>query len=315
MAGQVSALPDARSPAVDAAITAWTTLTGVVDSCLSASIVSDSEKSIVIRLDSRADGPGAIIAKRCARAVVLREAYLYQHLLPAAGVVAPRFFGVGRDTQRSLAWLFIGDAPGVQYDMSQPKHAALAAHWLASLHASLRDGHAGAALRLPPHDAAIYLAHLRQSRGALQQRVSTTRAESEDWAILRRGIDICDQLESCWPQIIDLSRILPATLVHGDLAPENVRIAGEDVHVFDWEKAGWGTPVVDIARIDLGAYSTRACALWSISAADVARAASCGAIFRTLSHRWAAKPVRDVALYRRRLLREMRIAGLTGDHP
>ena len=80
--------------------------------------------------------------------------------------------------------------------------------------------------------------------------------------------------------------------------------------VFDWEKAGWGTPAVDIARADFDTYCDRAHVLWQIPAADIERAARCGAVMRTLSHRWAEKPVGVVDGFRHRLAREMRAAGL-----
>jgi hypothetical protein len=312
MARHGFALPDATLPAVEAAIASWRALGPGRTAVSSASVVAESAKSLVVRLCTDIADGGPIIAKCAAREVVLREAYLYECLLPAAGIAAPRFVGIGSDRESSLAWLFIDDVGGVGYDPSSPAHAQLVAWWLASVHASLCDGQADAALRLPPHGADMHLARLRQSRVALRQRISRATANSEEFAVLRHGIAVCDQLERRWPQIVALSRILPETLVHGDLAPENVRISEGQVYAFDWEKAGWGTPVVDLARVDLETYTTHAHELWGVSPADVEQAARCGAIFRTLSHKWATKPLRNVALYLRRLNHEMRDAGIAG---
>jgi aminoglycoside phosphotransferase (APT) family kinase protein len=57
-------------------------------------------------------------------------------------------------------------------------------------------------------------------------------------------------IEARWGSIEEICRDSPSTLVHGDLAPKNLRFRMKDGKVsvlpFDWEIAGWGVPAVDL---------------------------------------------------------------------
>jgi hypothetical protein len=52
---------------------------------------------------------------------------------------------------------------------------------------------------------------------------------------------------------------MPRTLVHGDFVGKNCRVRNSsnrdpELVVFDWEKAGWGVPAVDLATNAFGVY-------------------------------------------------------------
>jgi hypothetical protein len=63
-----------------------------------------------------------------------------------------------------------------------------------------------------------------------------------------------DLLESRWNDVEQFCEALPRTLVHGDLSRSNLRIRPDrsaiELVAFDWEKAGWGVPLPDLARLD-----------------------------------------------------------------
>jgi aminoglycoside phosphotransferase (APT) family kinase protein len=290
------------------AIAAWNEIAPARTSARGGVLVH-SEKSIVVRLECDGTAERGIIAKRAAHAAVATEAHVYG-LLSSSGILSPDCLGVGRDADPAIAWLFTAEVAGTAYDPAHKDHAVLAARWLASLHATFRADRFMD--QLPRHDASVYLRRLREARASLRQRLAACLDDGEASDVLEQSIDLCDALEGRWQHIAGMSGVLPDAVVHGDIAPENVRIAGDAVYVFDWEKAGFGTPAVDISRIDLHGY----CASMPqgrVNAAEVERAARCGAIFRTLSHDWSAKSIRKLDLYRRRLSREVRAAGLMGD--
>jgi thiamine kinase-like enzyme len=61
--------------------------------------------------------------------------------------------------------------------------------------------------------------------------------------------------------VVDRLARLPATLVHGELYASNVLLAGERVCVVDWELAGIGPGVLDVAALTAGLADDDAAAL------------------------------------------------------
>ena len=52
---------------------------------------------------------------------------------------------------------------------------------------------------------------------------------------------------------------------------------------FDWETAGWGPPLADLASIDLDAYGEEACGLWGGHRTELERLSCIGQLFRLLT--------------------------------
>jgi thiamine kinase-like enzyme len=61
--------------------------------------------------------------------------------------------------------------------------------------------------------------------------------------------------------VIDRLARLPTTLVHGELYASNVMLADDRVCVVDWELAGVGPGVLDLAALTLGLADNEAAAL------------------------------------------------------
>lgn len=312
VAAQTTTQPVAEAFAVDRAIAAWRAISEGVAAFEGGAVIADGEKSLVVRLHRRGRGPN-VIAKRASRDALVSEAYIYTHLLPGSGA-RPRFYGVG-DDDAGARWIFLEDAAGEAYDASDPAHARLAGQWLARLHATVARAAESTSIILPRRGAAFYFDGVRSSRLALERRLGDAR-DAGDAATVRRCITMCDSLEAGWTHVEAAAAAAPDTLVHGDIAAENARIDGAEVAVFDWEKAGWGTPAVDLARVDVAAYvSAAGDGGRPIGLDDVARAAAAGSLLRTLSHNWAAKPVGKLERYARRLAREMRRIGVEVESP
>jgi Ser/Thr protein kinase RdoA (MazF antagonist) len=183
----------------------------------------------------RAEGLAPLLFKDCGArdgasrpgflADPLRELEAYPLLPAAAG--APRCLGtlIGR------AWLFLELVEGIPLWQADDMGAwEAAAARLAALHAAPVPQGA----RLLRHDAA-YLG--RWVDRALAHTPALTGAEPAARAAVERLAE------------------LPAVLVHGEAYPSNVLIDGDDrARLVDWETAGTGSGVLDLAALTSGAW-------------------------------------------------------------
>jgi hypothetical protein len=151
-----------------------------------------------------------------------REIEVYRALLAGAGLETPELHASVVDPRRCRFWLAIEKVTGVplyQVELAQWDEAA---RWLARLH----ERFAG----LP---AADYLARYDRSFFELWPERAEVDLPGYDAAVNR------------------LAR-LPTTLVHGDLYPSNMLIGPDRVCAIDWELAGIGPGVLDLAALTLG---------------------------------------------------------------
>ena len=115
---------------------------------------------------------------------------------------------------------------------------------------------------------------------------------------------------------------MPSTLVHGDFTGKNIRLQtdrqGLTVLAFDWEWAGWGTPVADLAQTqpgaDIYAYWESVQAEWpAVELETLERLAAVGTIFRLLAaidwvthglaSWWVWRTIEYLSVYKSRLSR------------
>lgn len=54
--------------------------------------------------------------------------------------------------------------------------------------------------------------------------------------------------------VFDLMRRSPQTVIHGELYPQNVILTETGPVVLDWESAGWGPGVLDLAVLTQGSW-------------------------------------------------------------
>ena len=282
------------------AVAAWSEVNGSRKPVTEVEVVSEKEKSAVYRLRGAGPRGGTVIAKRCRPETAAIERRIYEEVLPQLSMLALGYYGAldvpGRD-----AWLFLEDAPGEPYSPHDLDHRTQAGRWLGALHA----GAAPVALlpELPDKGPAWFLARLRLARGAVLARLDAPTLHPGDRPILAAAVEQCDTLEACWGDFETFSETVPWTLVHGDFASLNIRIChspqGASVHVYDWEKSGYGPPPVDFVRgLDGGAYYGVIGEAWRhVTEEDVARMAAYAKILRPLTHDWSKKPAEKIHNY------------------
>ncbi|MGI8684723.1 MAG: phosphotransferase family protein [Acidimicrobiales bacterium] len=165
-----------------------------------------------------ADAKPALVHDPC------REPAVYRHVLGPAGV-GPRCIDSGRD------WIVVEyvDAPVLWQVGNLATWVAVAA-WVAGMHrrlASVPAGHAP----LVVHDASLL--------AAWRDRAAAAGATS---AVLAAHERASDRLLA-----------LPATVVHGELYASNILVnGGVEVWPVDWELAGLGPAVLDVAALTAG---------------------------------------------------------------
>ena len=267
------------------------TRVGLVDVKLEATITDDG-KSLVLRL---ATASGYVIAKRAAREAIMRDELAFGTLLPAAGLAAPNVRGVVDDVDPALAWILVAAVDGRPYDPAS-RDPELLARWLARVHEHPWIAYGG----LPERDEGYHLRRVLGARSTLAQRLADAEDTDDRW-VIARSLALTESIERHWSHCTSLAAWLPQSVVHGDLAPENALIDHDRVFVLDWEKAAWGNPAIDIARVDTDAYARAR----DIDPAAITAAVRYGALVRTLSHNWAAKPLSSLARFTRRLEREL----------
>lgn len=264
-------------------------------------LLESSWKSAVLRATWRDPGRDGIVLKRCDPGSAEVEATVHAEVLPRIPVRAPRLFGVWREGPAT--WLALEDMGDEPPRLDDDRQRAMVSRWLGDLHRGSRQM-AGAPPFPADRGARHYLGLLASARDRLVARqakaVGTEEGRRLDWAI-----GLCDSLRSRWDAVESGAARLAPAFVHADVAPENLRVlrsAGRlEVTAIDWEKAGLGTPFADLAFVEPSAYAQAAGApietvessLW------VAR------LLAALSHNWAAKPMREVERYARRIERAL----------
>ena len=146
-----------------------------------------------------------------------REPFVYRELLPGTG--APEL--VAYDARRD--WLVLEKVDGVElYQVGEVETWASALRWLARLHERFLG---------------------------LEHRAPLARYDREFFGLwpARARLDVPG-----YDTVVDRLASLPGTLVHGELYASNVLVAGERICPVDWELAGVGPGVLDVAALTLG---------------------------------------------------------------
>ena len=241
-----------------------------------------------------AGGTPAVFAKHSDRRFGAVERTCYEAILPRVGVPSPVCHGALEEDDGTW-WLFVEDAGREWYSITDPEHRRLAGRWIGRLH---REGTSVPAARtLPPAGPERYLVHLRAARGRIERNYRNPGLTMSDREVLNASLMLQDAVESRWERIERACEGPPATLVHGDFQPKNIRVVGNGperlVLALDWEMAGWGCPAVDLAapcaadvmtHIDLAAYAAEVCTEWrGVDLATLHRLTAVGVVFRRLA--------------------------------
>ena len=173
-----------------------------------------------------------------------REPGVYEHILAPAGL-GPRTYGIFSDECENRSWLLIEKVKGIElYQSGEIAVWQEAARWLARLHALFagKAEHLTASVPLLRYDsrmAAKYLATL------LEANVVPVRKFAQD-------------LGASYGRVLDVVFGLPQTFLHGDFYASNILIRvdrGSEVVPVDWELAGCGPGLLDLAALVSGRWS------------------------------------------------------------
>jgi hypothetical protein len=202
----------------------------------------------VYRLELRDSGPASVFAKRCEAASCAVERTCYEEVVPHLMLSSPAYFGSAEEPD-GTCWLFLEDVGRTKFSAQDPTHRALASRWIGRLH---RFGaEIEAARQLPEGGPPRYLRHLRDARTRVRGNFENPGLAAGDREVLTETLALLDRVEGRWDAIVRACAELPETIVHGDFRPKNVRIreepSGPVLYALDWEMAGWGVPVVDLA--------------------------------------------------------------------
>jgi hypothetical protein len=156
-----------------------------------------------------------------------REIMVYERILAGRGLGTARYFGSIIKPDDDQYVLFLEKVEGVAlWQLGDIGPWQRAARWAARLHAAVAP------------DSAVELLHYDD----IYFRRWLERAHSF-------GADVDPHAFEA--ALARLKRLEPA-FVHGELYPSNVLVAGERICPVDWEMAGIGPPLLDVAALTAG---------------------------------------------------------------
>ena len=184
----------------------------------------------------------------------LREIATYERILAPFGAGAPRFYGSVVNRQRGDYWLFLERVRGVPLtevgDFATWRHVSA---WLGHVHARLgRDpalADAAALVPLVRYDRANARVWMERAQQHLEADVVRPRS------IRRRFASLASRYDA----FLDELAALPSGFVHGEFFAANVLVeisAGlRRVRPVDWELAGMGPMLMDLAALTAGSWT------------------------------------------------------------
>jgi aminoglycoside phosphotransferase (APT) family kinase protein len=221
--------------------------------------LQDEKRRSVYRVHTKGRPYDALIAKRAPTVEARREVPFYAEVLPALDLPALAMYGSAEDRGREETWLFIEDAAGEPYDRNDRGHCRLAGSWMGRFHA------AGATTPLPhlalrDRGPLHFGDHVVIARRELEENRSNDALRPENLEMLGELLRLVRTVDDKWADIVRFMSQFPATFVHGDFKPDNLRIRADggrvDLVVFDWNEAGRGVPSLDWSRFQVSANST-----------------------------------------------------------
>jgi hypothetical protein len=181
-----------------------------------------------------------------------REIEVYRKILRRHPLGTPTCYGAVSRRGRGGYWLFLERVSGpLLWQIGRLESWAQAARWLARLHTECDPVHwrhgeaqAGCLLR---YDESFLRAWIERAETFL--RLKPPGGAPETWRRFAR-------LGSRYGRVVKSLLELPATFIHGEFYPSNVILRrGRQVCPVDWEVAGVGPGLVDVAALISGEWT------------------------------------------------------------
>ena len=180
----------------------------------------------------------------------LREIATYERILTPFGMGAPCFYGSAVDPGRDRYWLFLERVGTPLTEVGDFAVWQQACGWLARMHVRMARepglAHAVAHVPLVRYDRAHARSWMDRARQNLDADASQPRL------VRRRVASLALQYE----RVLDEIEAQPPGFVHGEFFASNVLVQPEAgppcVHPVDWEVAGIGPMLMDLAALTAG---------------------------------------------------------------
>jgi aminoglycoside phosphotransferase len=209
-----------------------------------------THRSVIFKpLGARGLLPAARLAKPRFVHDPAREIAVYRRILDRHRLGTPRYLGSVVDPRRGRYWLFLERVPGLQLRWATDDGSwDRTAIWLATLHTTLRAERDRGDVPLLVHDRAFHMRWLTRAR-RFSATADPSRTKRLAW------------IASGYHRVVDLLDSLPRTVVHGQFYPSNVLVDEASltgrICALDWEVAGVGAAVTDLAALTAGAPTHR----------------------------------------------------------
>lgn len=177
-----------------------------------------------------------------------REIEAYQRVLSPHRLGTPACYGAVTDERVGRYWLFLERVQGVPLWQAEEFDTwKKAARWLAWLHAYFA-GPAASMADLVRYDGDYYRLWLRRAREFADRKGTGESADCRDGLAW-----LADRYE----RVVESLLVLPATFIHGEFYPSNILIQEQEGRIcpVDWEMAGLGPGLMDLAALTAGRWS------------------------------------------------------------
>ncbi len=257
------------------AVQAWLRLRPGSSEPRGITILKDTPRSTVCRIEGVGPGGSDVVAKWCPRRAV-----------DGLSMESVRCYGFIDEGIGEHGWLFLEDGGITKVAEKGESFPTAFASWLALLHGLASN--LPIRSRLPERGPAWYLEILRTAWRGLCQSLPERDWDNSDRSAVEKTLVCFEVLERNWHVVEERCVGLPWTLVHCDLQPKNILIrhtaSGIAFLPLDWEEAGWGPPATDLAVIDAASYwSAARRTSASIELRRVEEQVRCGLLFQILS--------------------------------
>ena len=185
-------------------------------------------------------GPESLIDPTCAAPPFtrdpVREIAVYRDILARRGLGTAALRCAHVDASRRSFWLLIERVEAVElWQLGSRDAWCSVATWLADMHSQLRDASSGHLVRWTPGYAGFWIA-----------RASQLCNDPAVRAAARRSDDLVERLLA-----------LPVGFIHGEMYASNVLVDQRSSRIcpVDWEMAGVGPLLLDLAALSSGAWT------------------------------------------------------------
>jgi hypothetical protein len=181
-----------------------------------------------------------------------REPWVYRQVLGPLGAGTPDCLGSVSERRCGRHWLFLeaveGPPLGEIGDMEVWREAA---RWLARFHARAAriGGHRGPVII---HDSRLHRGWLRRAMALTHEQMR--RADSSGGAT-RARLAALAEIAVAHAAAADAVSNLSRGFIHGEFYPSNILVENDGsprVRPVDWEMAGWGPYLLDVASLTAG---------------------------------------------------------------